>query len=282
MRKKIFVTGLAIIMSVMASITVFADWYQQDGRWKYEKDSKFEWSEKGRTKIDGKLYQFDRDGYMVTGWYQDEHGKWAYYGPDGSSVRQAWIDDTYFVGFDGVMWADRYTPDGYYVGSDGRYVPGMTSEPWETFRDGSYEISKVYTDGRETTAAQANVSTEVTTGALANQSSAVTKNESEAQTAYDKYMAMSEAEQQECKQRIIKKCFEQAQDQLKYPATSRLIETDLNKVDFSRNGEFLVEIWIEAKNDYGIFVDVKATGMGTYHFTNDYLVPSFKFVVARQ
>lgn len=40
-------------------------------------------------------------------------------------VNRLWIQDTYWVGSDGVMATDAWVDGGrYYVGPDGKYVPG--------------------------------------------------------------------------------------------------------------------------------------------------------------
>lgn len=76
--------------------------------------------------IDGVEYGFDSDGKMQTGWkkygenwycfkesgamikneWMQDGGSWFYLGSDGAMVRNAWIDNTYYVGADGV-WVQQ-------------------------------------------------------------------------------------------------------------------------------------------------------------------------------
>ena len=71
---------------------------------------------------------FTKDGYYVGAngayytnrWFKDQ-GKAYYVNGSGKLVKNAW-QGAYYLGKDGVMLTNAFTPDGYYVGSDGAYV----------------------------------------------------------------------------------------------------------------------------------------------------------------
>ena len=93
-----------VIASVSMGITAFAGQWQAEGpTWTYIKDdgnpAKSEW-----IIDDGEWYHFDDNSIMQTGWILDNE-KW------------------YFLGSDGAMFSNIYTPKGYYVGSDGAWIP---------------------------------------------------------------------------------------------------------------------------------------------------------------
>ena len=100
-------------------------------------------------------YMFDSEGVMITGWngsyYFDENGKMMknaftpdhyYVGSSGTYLTNCWFKHnskdyyadnyghivknkwigSYYLGSDGVMVTNTFTPDGYYCGSDGAYV----------------------------------------------------------------------------------------------------------------------------------------------------------------
>lgn len=128
--------AVTALLAIGSAMTAFAGQWQQDEKgWRYRnddgsyvaQDGKCYKNEDGFDVIDGaffadKRYQFDTNGYMVTGWYfcpenltdmdpkeipyfmEDTHGYggyWNYYRPDGSLVQ-----------FD-------YTPDGYWMDASG-------------------------------------------------------------------------------------------------------------------------------------------------------------------
>jgi len=87
--------------------------------------------------INGKLYFFNDDGYMHTGWFQSSYygslnpitgesksalsNSWYYFLPDGSGAT-GWqqIDGKwYYFGPDSIMLQYATTPDGYYVDGNG-------------------------------------------------------------------------------------------------------------------------------------------------------------------
>ena len=89
------------------------------GEWKYDANGWWYQNEDGKSypksvvqKIDGKTYRFDENGYMVTGWYNND-GKWEYYQPSGAQGTgwQAVGGKLYFLGEDGTM-ATGWTKQG--------------------------------------------------------------------------------------------------------------------------------------------------------------------------
>lgn len=105
--------------------------------------------------IDGELYRFDEDGYMITGWYLYEPmNDWYYFSEDGVS-QEGWIYDEdhwyylenheyikgwkeiitndgeaywFYFGEDGIMYSNTYTPDGYFVNEDGMWEEENTED----------------------------------------------------------------------------------------------------------------------------------------------------------
>ena len=71
---------------------------------------------------------FTKDGYYVgadgayyTNRWIKVDGKYYYMDANGKTKKNAW-QGAYYLGKDGVMLTNAFTPDGYYVGSDGVYV----------------------------------------------------------------------------------------------------------------------------------------------------------------
>ena len=58
-------------------------------------------------KMDGdKWFYLGENGVIVKNEWRQDSGKWFYLGPDGAMVRNAWIDNTYYVGADGI-WVQQ-------------------------------------------------------------------------------------------------------------------------------------------------------------------------------
>ena len=115
-------------------------------------------------------YMFDSEGVMITGWngsyYFDENGKMMknaftpdnyYVGSSGAYLTNCWFKHdgkdyyadnyghivknkwigSYYLGSDGVMVTNTFTPDGYYSGSDGAYVTNC----WIKVNDTDYYMN---------------------------------------------------------------------------------------------------------------------------------------------
>lgn len=113
--KKRTMRGVSAILMVLAlTFPAYAGtqgvWAQdKSGRWMYcylpEEPVKDEWIEDN-----GKTYYVDSSGYMKTGWVLNQQ--------DGKR---------YYMGQDGAMCFNTYTPDGQYVGADGSEVKNYDS-----------------------------------------------------------------------------------------------------------------------------------------------------------
>ena len=96
-----------------------AEWKQLNGKWWYQhKDGTC--TKNDFETISGQTYYFDGNGYMVTGW-KEINNKLYFFNASGVMAKNVW-QGAYYLGSDGVMLTNAFTPDGYYVGSDGAYV----------------------------------------------------------------------------------------------------------------------------------------------------------------
>ena len=96
-----------------------AEWKQTNGKWWYQhKDGTY--TKNDFETISGQTYYFDGNGYMVTGW-KKINNKDYFFNASGVMVKNAW-QGAYYLGKDGAMLTNAFTPDGYYVGTDGAYV----------------------------------------------------------------------------------------------------------------------------------------------------------------
>ena len=66
-------------------------------------------------------YYVGSDGAYYTNRWIKVDGKYYYMDANGKTKKNAW-QGAYYLGKDGVMLTNAFTPDGYYVGSDGAYV----------------------------------------------------------------------------------------------------------------------------------------------------------------
>ena len=92
--------------------------------------------------------QFTPDGFYVGAdgayytnrWFKDQ-GKDYYVNGYGNIVKNAWVG-SYYLGEDGAMLTNTFTPDGYYVGADGLWSPSKWIQSgsywWYRHSDGTY------------------------------------------------------------------------------------------------------------------------------------------------
>ena len=66
-------------------------------------------------------YYVGSDGAYYTNRWIKVDGKYYYMDANGKTKKNAW-QGAYYLGKDGVMLTNAFTPDGYYVGADGAYV----------------------------------------------------------------------------------------------------------------------------------------------------------------
>ena len=101
-------------------------WVIVGGRWMYQY-SDDTYAADGLVEIDGKIYSFDSQGYMETGWKLD-NGEWHYYTAWGACIGDwAYVGGAYYY-FDknGVMQTGWQTIDGgtYYLKDSGAMAVG--------------------------------------------------------------------------------------------------------------------------------------------------------------
>jgi len=100
-------------------------WNQNSAGWWYVTDVEKNTYYQGCWQlIENEWYSFQPDGYMKTGWLQDA-GYWYWLKESGAMARNEWIKvdgKSYYLGANGAMYVNTYTPDGYWVGSDGVWV----------------------------------------------------------------------------------------------------------------------------------------------------------------
>ena len=101
-------------------------WVIVEGRWMYQY-SDDTYAADGLVEIDGKIYSFDSQGYMETGWKLD-NGEWHYYTAWGACISNwAYVGGAYYY-FDenGVMQTGWQTIDGvtYYLKDSGAMAVG--------------------------------------------------------------------------------------------------------------------------------------------------------------
>ena len=69
--------------------------------------------------IGGERYYFNADGTMQTG-RLDLEGKTYFFDQDGRMIKDAWVDNLYYVGEDGVMLRNQENKEGVHFDEDGR------------------------------------------------------------------------------------------------------------------------------------------------------------------
>ena len=79
-------------------------------------------------------------------WEIQQSGEWMVVLDNGSYATNQWINDNgtyYFVGPDGIMLRNNYTPDGYWVGTSGAWEPrwGKRSDITVPYTGGAYDGS---------------------------------------------------------------------------------------------------------------------------------------------
>lgn len=123
--------ALSMTMTTMVSPAATAiptgRWEQsmQTGVWKY-RNVTGEYLADQWLLYEGKWYRFDKDGNMITGWYQNPETKDWYYLCENGSMATGWVPVNgrwyYLTAGSGEMAHDVTTPDGYKVNVDGAWV----------------------------------------------------------------------------------------------------------------------------------------------------------------
>ena len=109
-------------------------WLSVNNNWYFFKNSgcmvTSNWAGSYYMDSDGKMKtnSFTPDGYYVNGngvylrnqWFIN-NGNYYFVNAYGKVLKNVWVG-AYYLGSDGVMYTNAFTPDGYYVGSDGAYI----------------------------------------------------------------------------------------------------------------------------------------------------------------
>lgn len=88
-KKIISLSILSISLLSASQVKANAEWRQDTNGWWYSEGNSWVTGEKI---IDGKEYYFNKDGYMVTGWYDYGYDNWYYYYPSGEKAKNTTID----------------------------------------------------------------------------------------------------------------------------------------------------------------------------------------------
>lgn len=79
------------------------------------------------------VHYFNKDGHRQTGW-QKRDDIWCYLNQDGELQTEQWINDTYYVDYEGNMVVDDWIwvddNDRYYVDADGKKVKNRWAKIW--------------------------------------------------------------------------------------------------------------------------------------------------------
>ena len=128
--------ALSMTMTTMVSPAATAiptgRWEQsmQTGAWKYRSVTG-EYAADQWLFENGKWYRFDKDGNMITGWYQNPVTKDWYYLWANGSMATGWVPvggRWYYLSASGEMAHDDTTPDGYKVNANGAWVDANGKE----------------------------------------------------------------------------------------------------------------------------------------------------------
>lgn len=98
-------------------------WVSDGSRWRFLK-SNDAYAGSESLRIDGQIYSFGADGYMLSGW-QQIGGGWYHFRDSGELHTSRWLltDGGWrYVDENGAMMTSGVTPDGYTVGADGIWI----------------------------------------------------------------------------------------------------------------------------------------------------------------
>lgn len=92
-------------------------WKEIDGKYYYFDENGI--MQSGFQDIGGERYYLNADGTMQTG-RLDLEGKTYFFDQDGHMIKDAWVDNLYYVGEDGVMLRNQENQEGVHFDEDGR------------------------------------------------------------------------------------------------------------------------------------------------------------------
>ena len=137
--RKMAVVFLSILLVLAMAQTALA----KSGKWKQDGSLYwFEYDDGGYPAnviitIRGEQYAFDANGYMVANnWVHAPGYGWHYCTGSGAIATNQWVGN-YYVGSDGVMLTNTWTPDGYWVDEDGEWDPSVPRQGSGSVRIGS-------------------------------------------------------------------------------------------------------------------------------------------------
>lgn len=99
------------------------EWIQDSKGWKFLK-ANGTYAKKECMNINGELYCFNDDQYMVNGWHQID-GNWYFFRPSGGLAKSRWIETNgswYYVDANGSLFIGGTTPDGFKVDANGVWI----------------------------------------------------------------------------------------------------------------------------------------------------------------
>lgn len=118
---------LTVLLTLLLSSTAFAGRWEYAGNgWKFYRDNGT-YASNIMLKIDGEWYAFDQYSLMITNQWVMADGDWHYCTNSGAVARNQWLEGKYYVGDDGVMLTNTWTPDGYWVNELGEWDPSKSS-----------------------------------------------------------------------------------------------------------------------------------------------------------
>ena len=126
-------------------------WISDSKGWKY-KLGDGTYIKSNFKKINDATYYFNSNGYMLTGW-QKIKDNYYFFTTSGAMVTNAWVGN-YYLGSDGIMLTNTFTPDGYYVDANGVWSTSKWiqsgSQWWYRHYDGTYTTNDFEVIGNQT------------------------------------------------------------------------------------------------------------------------------------
>ncbi|MVX63698.1 hypothetical protein GKZ28_08315 [Clostridium chromiireducens] len=88
----------SITLLAVVPVAAHAEWRESSSGWWYSQGNSYA---TGLRNIDGQLYYFDSNGYMKTGWIEDDEN-WYYFNEDGTMAHDTTIEG-YYLNSDGTI-----------------------------------------------------------------------------------------------------------------------------------------------------------------------------------
>lgn len=145
MRKKLAMAVLTAACTLMMCVPAFAGQWIRDGYGWWFQNSDGSYPKSGIYTIENEDYAFDKYGYMVDNQWIFAGNHWYFCTGTGAIAKNMWLEGKYYVGSDGIMLTNTWTPDGYYVNELGEWDAskgrqGETAQTTEYFTmDGNWD-----------------------------------------------------------------------------------------------------------------------------------------------